>query len=160
MASDYFLKIEGIKGESTDSKHKDEIEVESFEFGVTNIGTGGRGGGHGSGKASFKDISFVKRADTASPTLMVKCAKGEHIKKAMLTVRKAGGTQQDYYKVELTDLMISSFHNSGSDTDSVPLEHVSLNFSKIEFYYSPQSADGSLGAKTHGGYDLKENRSV
>ena len=44
--SDIFAKIGDIKGESTDSKHKDEIEVLSFSWGVTNaVPAGGAGGG-------------------------------------------------------------------------------------------------------------------
>lgn len=160
MATDMFLKITGIKGESTDDKHKGEIEIESFTFGVSNMGTAGKGGGMGAGKANFQDISFVKRADAASPTLMQKCATGDHIDKALLTVRKAGGGQQEYYKVTLSDLMISSFVNGGSDGDSVPYENISLNFGRIEFDYYTQAKDGSLGSPTKAGYDLEKNTKI
>lgn len=158
MAADMFLKITGIKGESTDDKHKGEIEIESFTFGVSNTGTAGRGGGMGAGKASFQDISFSKRADAASPILMQKCATGDHIDKALLTVRKAGGGQQEYYKIILSDLMISSFSNGGSYGDSVPSESLSLNFGKIEFEYYTQNKDGSLGSPTKVGYDMEANK--
>ncbi len=90
MASDYLLKIEGIKGESTDSKHKDEIEIESFSWGATQPGTFSTGGGGGAGKVSFQDLHFTSRVSVASPNLMVACASGQHIKVATLTVRKAG----------------------------------------------------------------------
>lgn len=160
MAADMFLKITGIKGESTDDKHKGEIEIESFTFGVSNTGTAGRGGGMGAGKAFFQDISFSKRADAASPVLMQKCATGDHIDKALLTVRKAGGGQQEYYKITLSDLMISSFTNTGSDGDSVPSEGLSLNFGKIEFDYYTQAKDGSLGSPTKAGYDMETNKKI
>ena len=67
MASDIFAKIGDIKGESLDSKHKDEIEVLSFSWGVTNTGAKAAGGGGGEGKATFQDISFVHHIDKASP---------------------------------------------------------------------------------------------
>lgn len=160
MAGDMFLKIDGIKGESQDSKHKDEIEILNFSFGVSNHGSASSGGGMGSGKANFQDISFSKLVDAATPTLMEKCATGAHIAKALLTVRKAGGTQVEYYKVHLTDLMVSSFQNSGSDSGEKPHESISINYSKIEFSYYVQNKDGSLGSPTNAGYDIKANKKV
>ena len=160
MASDMFLKLDGIAGESADSKHKGEIDIESFSFGVTQAGTAARGGGAGAGKASFQDLHIVKKADKASPNLMLKCAIGEHIKEATLTVRKAGGEQQEYYKIKLSDLLVSSFQNTGSGDDSIPMESVSLNFAKVEFEYKEQDAKGALAGVVKSGYDLKANKKV
>ncbi len=160
MAVDMFLKLTGIEGESPDHKHKGEIAIESFSFGVQQIGTSGSGGGGGAGKASFHDLSVTKRADKATPMLMLNCATGTHIKDALLTVRKAGGDQQEYYKVKMTDLLVSSFQNQGSGHDDVPMESVSLNYAKIEFEYAEQKADGTLGGKSTAGYDLKLNKKV
>ena len=70
MASDIFAKIGDIKGESLDDKHKDEIEVLSWSWGVTNAGATTAGGGGGAGKASFHDLSFTHKIDKASPVLM------------------------------------------------------------------------------------------
>jgi type VI secretion system secreted protein Hcp len=67
MAFDAFLKLAGIKGESLDSKHKDEIEVLSFSFGISNKVS--PTGGGGAGKATIEDFRFVKNVDTASPDL-------------------------------------------------------------------------------------------
>lgn len=160
MAHDMFLKLDGISGESADDKHKGEIDIQSFSFGVSQAGTAGRGGGAGAGKASFTDISIVKSADKASPNLMAKCATGEHIASALLTVRKAGGTQQEYYKIKLTDLLVSNFQNTGSGEDSIPMETLSLNFSKIEFEYNEQDNKGGLKGVVKAGYDLKANKKV
>jgi type VI secretion system secreted protein Hcp len=160
MAHDMFLKLDGISGESADDKHKGEIDIQSFSFGVSQTGTAGRGGGAGAGKASFTDISIVKSADKASPNLMAKCATGEHIASALLTVRKAGGTQQEYYKIKLTDLLVSNFQNTGSGNDSIPLETLSLNFAKIEFEYNEQDSKGGLKGVVKAGYDLKANKKV
>src|SRR3981189_3517926 len=101
---DYFLKIEGIPGESADSKHKDEIDLESWSWGVTQGGTMAYGGGGGAGKASFNDFHFTMKVNKSTPKLMLACANGEHIKKAVLTCRKAGKDQQEFLKYTFTDL--------------------------------------------------------
>jgi type VI secretion system secreted protein Hcp len=161
MASDYFLKLEGVEGESADAKHKGEIQLESFSFGVSQMGAHGAGGGGGAGKASFQDLHFVMKANKASPKLFLMCATGEHIKKAVLTARKAGKDQQEYYQVTLSDLLVSSFQTGGSSHgDVVPTDQLSLNFAKIEFEYKPQKEDGTLGAAVKAGYDVKANKKV
>lgn len=159
MAVDMFLKLDGIKGESPDAKHKEEISIESFSFGVHQTGASAHGGGGGAGKASFEDIHVTKKADVASPMLMLACATGQHIKSAVLTVRKAGGKQEEYYKIKLTDLLVSSHQNTGHGADA-PVEQVSMNFSKIEFEYYPQKPDGTLGGVSKAGYDIKQNIKV
>ena len=95
-AVDYFIKFDGIKGESADVKHKDEIDVESWTWGETNIGGTGSGGGGGAGRVSMQDFQFVMRLNRASPALMRACATGQHIKTATLSGRKAGKGQQEY----------------------------------------------------------------
>jgi type VI secretion system secreted protein Hcp len=155
-ASDYLLEIDGIKGESKDSKHKDTIQIESFSWGVTNTGAHSSGGGGGAGKVSFQDIHFAKRIDKSSPLLFKRVATGEHIKKATLFVRKSGGGQGDYYIIKLTDVLVSSYKTGPSEgSDAVPTDQFSLNFAKIEFSYKPQNADGSLAGSITATYDLK-----
>lgn len=159
-AVDYFLKLDGIDGESTDDKHKNEIDVESWSWGETNRGTHAGGGGGGAGKVSMQDFHFVMRACKATPKLMLACATGQHIKSAALTCRKAGGDQQEYLIVKFSDLLVSSYQTGGSSGDVVPTDQVSMNFSKIEFEYKPQKPDGSLDAPVKAGYDLKLNKKV
>jgi type VI secretion system secreted protein Hcp len=160
MAVDYFLKIEGIDGESTDGKHGGEIDVESWSWGATNSGTSAGGGGGGAGKVSMNDFHFVMRANKASPKLMLSCSTGEHLKSATLTCRKAGGEQQEYMTIKMYDLLVSSYQTGGSNGDVIPLDQISLNFSKIEFEYKPQKADGTLDSPVKTGYDLKLNQKV
>src|SRR5437660_875330 len=106
-AVDYFLKIEGIEGESADAKHKAEIQVLSFSFGANQAGTHAFGGGGGAGKVQMQDFHFMMNVNKATPKLMLACASGEHIKSAILVCRKAGKEQQEYLKVTFTDLLIS-----------------------------------------------------
>lgn len=158
---DYFLKIEGIDGESTDAKHKGEIDLESYSFGATNSGGHSYGGGGGSGKVSMNDFSFVMKINKATPKLMLACASGQHIPKAILTARKAGGNQEEFMKVTFSDLLVSSYHTSGSGgADVVPTEQISLNFAKIEFEYKPQKPDGTLDGAVKTGWSLKNNEKV
>jgi type VI secretion system secreted protein Hcp len=155
MAVDYFLKIDNIPGESMDKTHKGEIEIESWSWGATQTGTASRGGGLGAGKVDMSDFSLVKNIDKSSPSLMLACASGEHIKNASLVCRKAGKEQQEYLKVTFSDLMVSSYQTSGSTGSPLPVEQVSLNFSKVEINYKEQKADGSLGGAIVKFYDLK-----
>ena len=160
-AVDYFLKLDGIEGESHDSKHKNEIELESWSWGETQSGTGSHGGGGGAGKVSMQDIHFVMKINKASPKLMLACATGEHIKTATLVCRKAGKEQQEFLTIKLSDLLVSSYQTGGSGgSDIVPIDQVSLNFAKIEVDYKPQKADGSLDSAVKAGYDLKANKHV
>jgi type VI secretion system secreted protein Hcp len=155
---DYFLKIDGIDGESADQKHKNEIDVESWSWGATNAGTHSAGGGGGAGRVSMQDFHFVMKVNKATPKLMLACATGQHIKKAVLNCRKAGGKQEEYLSVTMSDLLVSSYQTGGSaGGDVVPTDQISLNFSKIEFDYKEQKPDGSMGGSVKAGYDVKAN---
>ena len=85
MAVDMFLKLEGIKGESKDDKHKDEIHIESFSWGVTQQGGFNVGGGGGAGKVNVHDISISKYLDKSSALLMSHCCTGKHIPSGLVT---------------------------------------------------------------------------
>ena len=160
-AVDYYLKLDGIDGESQDSKHKTEIDVESWSWGESQSGTHSGGGGGGAGKVQMQDFHFVMKMNKASPKLMLACATGQHIKKAVLTCRKAGGKQESFLKVTFTDLLVSSYQTGGSGhSDIVPTDQISLNYSKIEFEYKEQKPDGSLGGTVKAGYDIKQNKQV
>jgi type VI secretion system secreted protein Hcp len=155
-AVDYFLKIEGVEGESQDHKHKNEIGLESFSWGETQSGTASHGGGMGAGKVSMQDFHFVMKANKASPKLFLACARGDHLKQAILTCRKAGKDQQEYLKVTFSDVLVSSYQTGGSgSSDVLPMEQISLNFSKVEMEYKEQKPDGTLGGVVKAHYDLK-----
>jgi type VI secretion system secreted protein Hcp len=99
MASvDYFLKIDGIDGESTQKGHEKEIELMSFSWGESNAGSFAGNMGGGSGKVSMQDFHFTVPINKSSPKLFLACATGEHIKSAVLTCRKAGKTQQEIHR--------------------------------------------------------------
>ena len=158
---DYFLKLDGIKGESADHKHKDEIHLESWSWGETNASSGHTGGGHGAGKVSMQDFHFVAQMSKASPELMLACATGKHLKEALLTCRKAGGDQNPFFTIKLSDVLISSYQTGGSaSSEIVPVDQVSLTFTKIEHEYKPQDAKGATGSPVKAGYDLLANKKL
>jgi len=154
----YFLKLDGILGESTDAKHKGEIQLLSFSWGSSNpVTSGSASGGAGAGKVSITDFHFAATTSQASPLLFLATATGKHLKTGLLTVRRKGRGQQEYLKIELTDVLVSSYQQSAGD-GTVPVDAASLSFSKIKYSFYPQRADGSLGAPVTAMWDLRANK--
>jgi type VI secretion system secreted protein Hcp len=143
-AVDYFLKIDGVDGESKSEKHKGWIELESYSFGASSAATGSGGGG--AGKVKFNEFTIKKMTDKSSPILMVETATGKHYPKAEFVVMKPDGTQ--YYKITFKDVLISSYQTGGGS--ELPMEQVSLNFAQIEFEYGATKA----------GWDIKTNKRI
>ena len=159
---DAFLKLANIRGESQDAKHSGEIEILRWDWSLTNSGSAHYGQGAGAGKVQVNDIRILKRVDTATPPLMRACATGQHIASGTLTVRKAGGTSLEYFKVELTEILISSIHASSAvdEKKETPLLHeeVSLNFASFKVTYTPQDDKGAGGATVDFGYNIQKNQ--
>lgn len=159
MALDYFLKLDGIDGESMADKHENEIDLLSFSWGATQTGTFAAGSGGGAGKVSVQDFHFTMKVNQASPALLLLCCTGEHIAKGTLTCRKAGKLQQEYLKWKFTDLIVSSFQTGGSTHgDEIPTDQISLNFAKIEYGYAKQKKDGSLDGMKWKSYDVQTQK--
>jgi type VI secretion system secreted protein Hcp len=166
--SDYFLKLDGVPGESQDKTHKDEIAVLNWSIGAAQPSVASSGGtGGGAGKVKFQDFRILKLTDKASPKLMLACASGQHFTSLTFTARRAGGTQADYWTMKLETVLVSSYEiNSGSDEHSgvasgdkygMPVESVSFNFGKIDITYNTQNPDGTKGAAVAAGWNLAQN---
>ena len=148
-ASDFLLELDGIKGESSDTKHPEAIEVQSWSWGVSNSTT--TGGGGTTGKVSFSDLTMVISLEKASVDLFKACASGTHIKKAVLYLRKPGVDQPDYYTVTLSEVLVSSIRQQGGGSGTEkPYESLSLSFSRIEWAHI--AADGSINKAS---WDIK-----
>lgn len=158
MAVDMFLKIEGVDGESADDKHKDEIDVQSFSWGMSQTGSMHIAGGGGSGKVNVQDMSITKYLDKASTVLMQKCCTGKHFPKATLTCRKAGDKPVEYFVVTMEEVLVTSVSEGGSQHDDSQSEMISLNFAKVKVKYTPQKSDGSAGAESELGFDIRANK--
>jgi len=139
-AVDMFLKMDGIAGESTDERHRGEIDILSFgwEIAPKSGDLVGR-----TAKVCAHDISFVKNVDKASPLLVQNAIVGSLIPAVQLSVRKAGAGQQEFIVIELTNVLISSVSHSVSSSTS-QLETFTLNFASGKFTFKPQRADGSV----------------
>lgn len=159
MASDMFLKVEGADGESEDSKQKGWIDILSWSWGEVQTGSAGKGGGSGVGKVDMQDFSFSKYLDKSSPKLMLFCANGKHIPTVEFLARKAGGEQEKYMTVKMSDVIVSSFQTSNSSgSGSLPVESISINFSKIEMEYFQQDSKGKTASAGKVNWDVKTNK--
>lgn len=157
-ASDYFLKIDGIDGESTDEFHRGSIDVQGFSY---DISPPTRRPGAPVLRVSFSDLTVTKELDKSSPKLMEACAMGKHIPQAILTCRKSGGGgQETYLRITMTDVLVSSFSSTGSSSSDRPSESFSLNFTKIEFSFFFPSPTGGDPVEVKASYDIKKNVKV
>lgn len=158
MAVDMFLKIEGeIDGESQDKTHKGDIDVLAWSWGISNAGSFHMGGGGGSGKANFQDISVTKWVDKASAKLQLYCANGDHFTKAELFVRKSGAKPLEYIVITMEKVLITSISTGGSGGEDKLTENVTLNFASVTYAYKEQKPDGSGDAPKEFKWDIAAN---
>ncbi len=155
MAIEYFLKLDGLPGESLSSKHPNEIEVESWSWGASNP-TSITGSGLSAGKVSISDMSFTKPVDKSSAKLMDLCCSGKHIASAILTCSKSTGDKNpaDYITIKMEEVHIAAVQCSGSRGSDIGYESVSLAFAKFEYDYKIQDKDGTLKAAGTAKYDV------
>ncbi|ACR30632.1 Hcp family type VI secretion system effector [Burkholderia glumae] len=158
MAQDIFLKLNGIDGESEDASHKNEIDVLSWSWNVSQQSNMHVGSGGGAGRATVDDLTFEHFIDRSTPNLTQYCLTGKHIDEARLVVRKAGGNPLEYLKLTMNDVLVTSVHPSGvSESESRPREVVSLSFSRMKQEYVVQNAQGGSGGAITATFDIKKN---
>jgi type VI secretion system secreted protein Hcp len=157
MAVDMFLKVGDIKGESQDDKHKDEIDVLSWSWGMTQSGTTHLGSGGGAGKVAVNDLHITKFVDKASPNLHLACCTGKHYDQALLIIRKAGDKPVEYLKLTLEEVLVSSVSMGGQGSEDRLTENVTLNFAKFKEEYTPQKPDGTGDAAIEGTFHIAKN---
>lgn len=154
-AVDYFLKVDGVDGESKDDKHKNEIDVESWSWGLSNTGSHTGGGGGGAGKSVPQDLVVTKGVDKASPKLMLACANGKHFKEVILTVSE--DKRPDYIRYSFFDVFCTEFKESGAN-GALPMEQVSFNYAQVKVEYKEQDAKGTPAATHQASWDFKESK--
>jgi type VI secretion system secreted protein Hcp len=153
MSIDCHLKLDGVKGESTHAKHKDEIALQSWSWGVSNA-SNSSGGGMAVGKGIPQDLHFTKKYDNASPNLSKHCAAGKHFKDATISMSLAGGKQEDFLVIKLKEVFISS-HQVSASTGGEVSDQASMTYSDIEYAFKPQKDDGSLGGEVKFGWNTR-----
>lgn len=158
-AVDLYLKLEGVTGESKDKDHKEEMELQSWSWGVSNQGYYGQGSGGARGKGSVQEITVIKHVDKGSKELFKRCLTGEHIATGKLTAYKAAGDGKRvaYLKIELKKVYITGVNVSGSGGEIVPTESMSMNFEEFNYIYTPQKDDGAPDGELSWGYNLAQH---
>ena len=146
--SEAFVKITGITGDSMDAKHKGEIDVLAWSWGVTQAGSSRALRGEAMPRAGVQEVTITKRLDSSSPTLFQAVATNRRISEVVLTMRKVGGKDQvEFVKIRLKDAVVSSVKIvSASTAEAAPTEEVTLSFATFEYAYTPQNAAGMAGA--------------
>ncbi len=149
----YFKDQSDVKGETTDEvmSANGAFEILSFEIGVeTNVNIGSISGGAAAGKASFKDLNFTKKTDTASCAMFNKLAVGEHFSELIIDLRRqvgqsAGGGKSGltFLKFQFKLVMLQDISWSGSDGDDICEETVVAQYGAMMVEYIPQKQDGS-----------------
>ena len=178
MPFDAFLKIDTVKGESADAKHKGDIDVLNFHWGLTNATTiGSATSGAGAGKAKFNEFTIIKQTDAATPALFKACASGQHLQSASLIIRKAGGTQLEYLTIKFGTVFVVSIKSRGpkspmlpagdelqeatSSADLLPTEEITFVYGTLHVQYQPQGSDGAArGGPVLAGWDQVLNKKV
>lgn len=162
MGIEMFLKIDGIPGESTDTRHPDEIDILSYTWGESQpVGPSSGTGGAGVGKVTMQEFQFAMHVNKASPKLFLACAGGVHIRNAVLTIRHSGSNPMDFLKWTFTEVTVASYHTSATaPPGEPPTDQVGFRFAKIETEYIPLNANGTPGAPVKAGWDVAANRPV
>lgn len=162
MAVDIHIKIDTIPGQSEIKGFEGQIQVESFSWGMSQTTSFGSSSGGGAGKVNMSDLTFMHSVDKASPKFMTACCTGAHLKDAHLTCRKAGGESAvDFYKLTLTDVIVSSVSPAGSNSGDTPMESVSLAFAEFKVEYQEQDNRGAKkGGPVIAGFNVQKNSKV
>ena len=153
MSIDCPLKLDGVQGESTHAKHKDEIQLYNWSWGASNAANIS-GGGMAVGKGQAQDLHFTKKYDRASPNISKNCISGKHFKDATISMSIAGGSQEDFLVIKLKEAYITS-HQVTAGAGGEVTDSVSMAYADIEYAYKPQKPDGSLGGEVKFGVDQR-----
>jgi type VI secretion system secreted protein Hcp len=156
MAVDYFLKLDGIQGESVDAHFKNEIQILSWSWGASQVSSVSGTGGSGAGKADLSDFSIMTNFDKATPKFFKSVCQGAHIKSGSMTAVKSGADGKPYLKVDFKELFVSSLQISASS--EIPTVSVSFTYNEIKIDYSMQNEQGNLTSTGPVTYNLKENK--
>ena len=156
MAVDYFLKLDGIQGESDDANHKNDIQIMSWSWGASQVSSVAGTGGSGAGKADLSDFSIMTNFDKATPKFFKSICHGQHIKTGQLQAIKAGGNGKPYLKVDFEELYVSSLQISASS--EIPTISVSFSYNQIKIDYSTQNEQGILTTTGAVTYNVKQNK--
>lgn len=159
---DLYIKINGIEGESRDSKHDKWIEVLDFSHGALVPVTEGKG--EIAGRGVFENFVFRHKVDKATPRLQEACMKGSHIKDAEFQFCcEIGGKQEVAYKVVLQGIKIVAAHvetEELEDGDFRVVERVEIEADKMTWTETCIGLDNVLGGNTEASYDQTKKATI
>lgn len=154
MAVNAYVKIESREGPS--ASRAGHIDILSFSFGATQTSTYGAGSSgreSRAGRADVGNLTIMKVVDKLSPSLFEDCVTGDNIGTVTLFYDKPlGDVQEDYFKIDMEDVIITSIQLSGSQEN--PVESISFAFEKVKVCYNPEDDAGKLAGWVEKGYDL------
>jgi len=157
MAENMWIKMDGCKGEATDGDHKDEIDIESYSWGMTHpIDPGGTG--QSAGESTASQLTVTKTVDKATPNLMKFCMNAKSFPEVLLTCRKRGEKPIEYLKVTMKNAVVGSVQYSGSGDGTPAMENVSFAFTAVKVEYTPQKDDGSADGAVTMTWDFAANK--
>ncbi|EMH4161382.1 type VI secretion system tube protein Hcp [Pluralibacter gergoviae] len=160
MAVDMFLKVDGVTGESKDANHTGWLDVLSFNWGASQPGNMAVGGGGGAGKVNYQDLSVQALVDKASPAILKFCSSGKHVNKVEISICKAGGQQVEYSRIVLEDVLVTKTDFTGVGHSDRLMVTYGFQASKLNFHYWEQTSQGTKGAETKSGWDIKLNKEI
>jgi type VI secretion system secreted protein Hcp len=159
MAVDLFLKLDGIEGESLDSKHPKEIECLAWSWGMSTSAHIG-GSGVAAGKVNVQDFSVTKYIDKATPTLLLNVCNGSTIATAAFVARKQGGKSGpvEYLKISFKEILVTSVSTGGSGGEDKFTENVTFAFEEQETVYTEQTGTGAAGSPARMKWNTAQNK--
>lgn len=160
MSLAIFLQLDGVDGESTDDRHRNQIDLLSYSWGETQLVIHSGGGG-GASKVQVQELHCALHTCKATPALFLGVANGRHFRRAVLTVQRGGQTPVAFLQWALGDVTLSAFETAAEHgSTSAPIDQLSLHFNTIEIAYRQQRADGSLETAIQVGWDVIHNRAI
>jgi type VI secretion system secreted protein Hcp len=156
MATDYFLKLDQIQGESEDANHKNEIQILSWSWGGHQTSSVAGPGGSGAGKVSLQDITVMTYFDKSTPKFFNSMCAGTHIKTGTMTAIKAGADGKPYLTVDFQELFVTSLNISASS--EIPTCSISFSYNQIAIDYQTQNEQGQVTTTGKVTYNTKQNK--
>ncbi|MBX9403043.1 type VI secretion system tube protein Hcp [Lysobacter sp. BMK333-48F3] len=160
MAIDMYMRVDGVVGEAKDANHRGWSNVRSYGWGAKQPGSMATGSGGGTGKASFNDLKVTAVIDKASPAILKYCANGRHLPSVEISVCKAGGTQVEYLRITLNEVLVTAVeHTADHDSDAILMDYT-FQAAKVTKQYWEQTDQGTRGGESVLTWDIKQNREM
>lgn len=146
-SADYFLHVQTkragkLKGEAVAPGHQDDIVVSAWSWGVS--AGSALGDTQATARRSYSALTVHKQVDSASTALMSALVTNDEVKEAKLSLRRAGGAQEDFLVITLKGARVTSLQHGGDEEGSTR-ETLTIAFTEVQVEYRPQQASGIRG---------------